>query len=86
MAKSYQSKPMYGNHFKVDAWVGTNSMATYDLGIMHHFEHTPPIAMENQNQGFELKVYVGECTKILKLDYEVTEVNLLLCFFVQAQT
>jgi len=80
MAKSCQSKTMYGNHFKVGACISTNSMATYDLGIMDQFEHTPPTTMENQNHGSELKVYVGECNEILELDYEVIKVNVLLCF------
>jgi hypothetical protein len=58
-------------------------MVTYDYGVMGDFDQTPP---EPNQIGAEMIRYIGECRKILELDYGLTQILVLFCFWVQTKT
>jgi hypothetical protein len=78
---SYKFLVAYGNRFRT-SWLSTNTMVTYDYGVMGNFDQTPP---EPNQIGVEMICYIGECRKILGLDYGLTKVLVLFCSWVQTK-
>ncbi len=58
--------------FRTTSWPSTNTMVTYDYGVMGDFDQTPP---EPNQIGAEMIRYIGECRKILELDYGLTQIR-----------
>jgi hypothetical protein len=71
VAKLYRNMSAYNNHFRVALWLGASNMATYNLGVVGEFEHTPCVTRATPNFATIWMSYVGECKKILELDYGV---------------
>jgi hypothetical protein len=78
MAKSYKGIAKYGNHLRAIAWLRTSNMITYDLGVIGEFEHTSFALRGNPTPTLEQICYIGECKKILELDYGLAKVIVLL--------
>jgi hypothetical protein len=65
---------------------GYNATVTYDYGVMGRFEHTPLVTKGNLDPMSKLVVYVGECQKILELNYGTTKVNECVIVFLGASS
>jgi hypothetical protein len=61
-------------------------MATYNLGVVGEFEHTPCVTKATYNPIIIQVNYVGECKEILELDYGLTKAPIVLCSWVWGTT